>query len=144
MVIPSGPMAAMAMMKGEGEIRGTVKFYPVPCATLVVAELSGLPDKENGFFSIHIHEGADCGGEDYANTGGHFNPEEKSHPSHSGDLPPLMAADGRALLAVETDRFFTEEVIGRTVVIHERGDDLTSQPSGNAGRKIACGVIRWR
>ena len=83
-----------------------------------------------------------CGGADFSDTGGHYNPDAQEHPRHAGDLPPLLSVGGRAFLAVETGRFTPCEVIGRTVVIHGSADDFHTQPSGNAGKKIACGVIR--
>jgi Cu-Zn family superoxide dismutase len=61
---------------------------------------------------------------------------------HAGDLPPLLACNGEAYLAVLTGRFRVKDVMGKTVVIHSRPDDFRSQPSGDAGEKIACGVIR--
>ena len=141
MRIPMGRPEAAACVRGQGEICGTVKFYGTPCGTLVVAEISGLPDNDTGFFAFHIHEGGSCGGVDFAETGGHFNPGGQEHPRHAGDLPPLLSRKGRAFLAVETDRFTPGEVIGRTVVIHQNADDFHTQPSGNSGKKIACGVI---
>lgn len=142
MVIASGPLTAMACVKGVGDLRGTVKFYPVDCGTLIVAEITGLPESDTGFFAFHIHEGNDCGGAGFADTKGHYNPMEQVHPRHGGDLPPLLSEHGRALLAVETRRFNVWEVIGRTVVIHSGPDDFHSQPAGNPGTKIGCGVIR--
>ena len=142
MVIPSGPLAAIACIRGEGKIRGVVKFYPVNCGTLVFAEILELPENLSGFFAIHIHQGDNCGGEGFSGTGGHYNPEDAPHPRHRGDLPLLLSQDGRAVLAAETNRFNVWEVIGKTVVIHSAPDDYRSQPAGNAGRKIACGVIR--
>lgn len=64
------------------------------------------------------------------------------HPDHAGDLPPLMRSNGNAFSAVVTDRFTPSDIVGRTVVIHSNPDDFSTQPSGNAGKKIACGVIR--
>ena len=142
MVIPSGPLAAMACIRGEGQIRGTVKFYPTNCATLVYAQIEGLPPSRTGFFAMHIHEGNRCGGADYSATGGHYHPGAQEHPLHAGDLPPLLSQEGRAQLVVETSRFNPWEIVGRTVVIHSGSDDFQSQPGGNAGRKLACGVIR--
>lgn len=141
MVIPSGPLAAIACIRGEGELRGTVKFYPADCGALIVAEITGLPESDTGFFAFHIHEGVDCGGAGFADTKGHYNPTEQAHPRHAGDLPPLLSQGGRALLAVETKRFTVWEALGRTVVIHSGPDDFHSQPAGNPGRKIGCGVI---
>ena len=108
----------------------------------MTAEVSGLPEHDSGFFAFHIHEGSDCGGTDFSDTGGHYNPDAREHPRHAGDLPPLLSMAGRALLAVETGRFTPCEVVGRTVVIHGSTDDFHTQPAGNAGKKIACGVIR--
>lgn len=143
MIVPSSQLEAMAVLKGKGKLRGTVKLYSVPGGSLVAVEATGLPENGSGFFALHIHEGGNCEGEAFANTLGHYNPEDKEHPNHAGDLPPLLNMGGRAFLAVETDRFFVEEVIGRTAVLHSRPDDFRSQPAGNAGEKIACGVIRW-
>ena len=141
MVIASGPLGAIACIQGEGNLRGTVKFYPVECGTLIYAEITGLPQNDSGFFALHIHEGKRCTGQNFADTLGHYNPEGENHPKHAGDLPPLLNQNGRALLAVETNRFQVWDIIGRTVVIHSNADDFHSQPAGNAGRKIGCGQI---
>ena len=136
----------MAHVSGGGdcpELRGTVRFFPRCGGTLVVADITGLPDSETGFFAFHIHEDDNCGGNGFPNTGGHFNPEGAAHPQHAGDLPPLLSNNGRAYSQVLTVRFRVSDIIGRTVVIHRDPDDFKTQPSGNAGKKIACGVIRW-
>lgn len=136
---------AGAVVKGgtdHPEIKGEVLFYQTARAVLVTARIMGLPKNNSGFFGFHIHEGKDCGGDGFPNTGGHFNSEGALHPSHAGDLPPLLSCGGRAFLQVETDRFRVGDIIGRTVVIHEKTDDFTTQPSGNAGEKIACGEIK--
>ena len=143
MIVPSSQLEAMAVLKGKGRLWGTVKFYSVPGGTLLAVEVNGLPENGSGFFAIHIHEGDSCEGEGFAGSKGHYNPEGKEHPLHAGDLPPLLNMGGRAFLAVETDRFFVESVIGRIAVLHGGADDFHSQPSGNPGEKIACGVIRW-
>lgn len=134
---------AIACLRGGAELpelRGTVKFYRRRCGTLVTAEVSGLPSSQMGFYSFHIHEGGDCG-EGFSDTSGHLNPDKAPHPEHQGDLPPLLSGHGSAFLSVLTDRFRVEDVIGRTVVIHAQPDDFHTQPAGNAGAKIACGVI---
>ncbi len=142
MVISAGRPQAVAWVRGENGLRGSVTFYPVPGGTLVTAELQGLPETESGFFGFHIHEGSGCGGKDYGETGGHLNPQGRPHPQHMGDLPPLLENRGKGFLAVKTGRFRPEDVIGRTVVIHNGPDDFHTQPAGNAGKKIGCGVIR--
>lgn len=123
-------------------IRGTVQFFQRGDGVLVEAEVWGLPRTQTGFFAFHIHEGGSCSGAGFLNTGGHFNPGGREHPDHAGDLPPLLADSGRGYLKVLTTRFRVEEVIGRTVILHGGPDDFHTQPSGNAGEKIACGVIR--
>lgn len=130
---------AVAEVSG-GEIRGNVWFHQLADSVLVTAQLSGLP--RDGFFAFHIHEGGDCGGDGFSDTGGHFNPAGTAHPDHAGDLPPLLSCRGRAYLSVMTDRFCVADVLNRTVVIHSGTDDFRSQPAGDPGTKIACGVIR--
>ncbi len=140
----SGKPAAVAFLQGGSDnkyLQGTVQFYQRRGGVLVVAKVSGLP-RWGGFFGFHIHEGNACTGTDFATTGGHFNPVRMLHPNHAGDLPPLLGCNGNAYMSVETDRFAIRDVIGRTVVIHSDPDDFITQPAGNAGRKIACGVIR--
>ena len=124
------------------DLHGTVRFIPRKDGTLVVAEISGLPATDTGFFAFHIHEGGNCSRLGFPNTGSHYNPDDRDHPLHAGDLPPLLSSDGSACLAVMTDRFRGKDVIGRTVVIHSGPDDFRTQSSGGAGNKIACGVIR--
>lgn len=137
---------AVARISGGVEapqLSGYVQFYQEKGCVLVVARISGLPkESESGFFGVHIHQGKDCSGADFSATEGHYNPAQQMHPKHAGDLPPLLECDGDAFLAVRTDRFSVNEILGRTVVIHSDPDDFSTQPAGNAGRKIACGVIR--
>lgn len=138
--------AAVARVRGETPEgpAGTVSFYPARAGTLVVADIANLPsggDCASGVFGFHIHEGASCGGDGFAETMGHLNNTPCGHPYHTGDLPPLFACGGRAFLAVLTGRFRISDIIGHTVVIHSHPDDFATQPSGNSGAKIACGEI---
>lgn len=155
-------LAAAATMKGSHEypmIRGKVSFYALPGATMVLMQLSGLPqsmpanDTEGGcanpFLGIHIHEGNACtppsnegGMTAFADAGGHLNPQGCPHPSHLGDLPPLMVDSGNALAAIVTSRFTVGQLIGHTVIVHSMADDFRTQPSGDSGARIACGLIR--
>ena len=130
-------------------LRGSVRFYQTPQGVLVLVEVSGLPDRgcrcEDNIFAFHIHSGGSCAGsadEPFSSAQGHYNPERCPHPAHAGDMPPLFSNNGYALQAFLTDRFTVREIIGRTVIIHDDVDDFTSQPAGNAGERIACGVIR--
>lgn len=138
---------AIALMCGGKEapfIFGRVEFYQRDNCVLVVADIGGLPRNDTGFYGFHIHEGTACGTNDFSESGSHYNPKGTVHPKHSGDLPPLMLCGRRAHLEVLTDRFKIADVIGRTVIIHSKPDDFNSQPSGNAGTKIACGIIKIR
>ena len=136
---------AVAKIRGGVEVpklSGCIRFYQQKGCVLIVAEFFGLPrESETGFFGFHIHRGESCSGTDFSETGSHYNPMDQIHPKHAGDLPPLMCCRGNAYLAVKTDRFTVHDIIGKTVVIHSDPDDFHTQPAGNAGRKIACGVI---
>lgn len=125
----------------RGSASGTVRFCQKQEGVLVTAEIRGLPESETGFFALHIHEGTDCSGVGFSDTGAHYNPTGAFHPRHAGDLPPLLSCSGRAYLSVLTNRFRLGDILGRTVVIHSLPDDFRTQPSGAAGEKIACGVI---
>jgi Cu-Zn family superoxide dismutase len=155
--IRSQKPSAKAEMKGgpiAPSVNGTVNFYKAHRGTLVVAEIYNLPDSvapsadKPGVnpFGFHIHEGNTCEignrNDPFMAASGHYNPNNMPHPLHAGDMPVLFANDGYAFLAFYTDRFTPDQVIGRTVIIHQNPDDFRSQPAGNAGKRLACGVIR--
>lgn len=130
-------------------INGNVYFETYKDGVIVTAEVDGLPHfKEccaGNVFAFHIHEGGSCTGNEedvFADVGMHYNPKNCLHPFHAGDLPPLFENNGYAYMSFFTNRFTLEEVIGKAVIIHDKPDDFHSQPSGNAGKKIACGIIR--
>lgn len=131
------------------EIQGNTYFYQTKNGVIVSAEVSGLPTEndicKSPVFGFHIHEGTACTGSEndpFADAMNHYNPKGCPHPFHSGDLPPLFGAKGYAFFAFLTDRFTADEIIGKAIIIHSAPDDFTTQPSGNAGTKIACGVIK--
>lgn len=140
---------AMAWVTGDSaapQLSGLVKFYATPYGgVLVEAEIFGLPDisvpGSTGFYALHIHEHGDCS-QNFTRTGAHYDPAMRPHPDHAGDLLPLMGNQGYAWSAFYDRRFFIPDILGRSVVIHAKRDDFTSQPSGDAGEKIGCGVIR--
>lgn len=134
---------------GYPGISGRVRFYQTNDGAVVYAEVTGLPEGEQPcggeIFGFHIHQGEDCGGGGegaFPHAMGHYDPAGCRHPGHAGDMPPLFGNGGLAVSAFLTDRFTVEEVIGRVVIIHDHPDDFTTQPSGNSGEMIACGVIR--
>lgn len=139
---------AVAWVQGNEtypQLSGLVKFYATPHGgVLVEAEIFGLPNIDemhsSDFYALHIHENGDCSA-DFTKTGDHYNPTNQLHSNHTGDLIPLMGNQGYAWISFYDKRFTVPEIVGRSVVIHGGKDDFTSQPSGNAGKKIACGVI---
>lgn len=134
---------AIARIKGSQEypdIVGTVKFFNTTNGVIVFNDIKGLTQTQTNIFAEHIHQNGECFG-DFESAGAHFNPTDVPHPQHAGDLPPLFSAGGNALSAVLTDRFTLNQIIGKTVIIHENPDDFVTQPSGNSGARIACGII---
>jgi superoxide dismutase, Cu-Zn family len=123
-------------------------------AVSILGEITGLaPGKEHGF---HVHEVGDCSLPDFTSAGEHFNPTKDSHGGpkskarHLGDLPNAKAdKNGRALIdvtvkgpnLVDKDGAPTE-ILGKALVVHAMPDDYKTQPSGNSGARVACGVIR--
>ena len=139
-----GAPAAYARLQGSGDnrgLRGMVRFYQQPGGVLVEVSVRGLPRNKTGFYGFHIHNGRSCLGSVFPYSGTHYNPTNQMHPFHAGDLPSLLGMEGRAYLAVLTDRFSISEILGHTAIIHAEADDFRSQPAGNPGEKIACGVI---
>ena len=129
---------------------GTVSFAQKGDKVVVTARVSGLAPGGHGF---HVHEKGDCSSGDGMSAGGHFNPQGKAHgnPSapdhHAGDMPMLVAdSGGVANLTAELDVIAVgggaADVIGKSVIVHKDPDDFTTQPTGNSGARVACGVIR--
>ena len=129
-------------------VTGTVTFTQTNEGVKVVADIKGLTVGKHGF---HIHECGDCTAADGSSAGGHFNPENKKHGSHAdsirhiGDLGNVEAdATGVAHLEYIDTAIALEgehSIIGRSVIVHKNEDDLKTQPTGNAGGRVACGVI---
>jgi Cu-Zn family superoxide dismutase len=134
----------------DNTVNGVVRFLKTKDGIRVTAQVENLTPGKHGF---HIHTFGDCSAPDAASAGGHFNPLEKEHGSpdadmrHMGDFGNIEADDtGRATLDV-VDTVITLEgpdsIIGRSVIVHAQEDDLTSQPTGAAGARLACGVIGY-
>ena len=107
-------------------------------------KVSGLSPGLHGF---HVHEVGDCSALDASSAKGHFNPTGKPHGSHAGDLPDLTAdASGNARLSTNVPLLTLDDgsmsIMGRAFVVHADPDDHVSQPTGNSGKRVACGVIR--
>jgi Cu-Zn family superoxide dismutase len=140
-------VAVLSPLKGSG-VRGVVTFEAVENGVRVVGDLTGLVPGRHGF---HIHEFGDCSADDGSSAGGHFNPANMPHsmPSsdkrHAGDMGNIEAGgDGKAHIDyVDAVMSLSGEhsIVGHAVIVHEKEDDLKTQPTGNAGARVACGVI---
>lgn len=150
-ILKNNPQAS-ANIKGSNDftkLSGIVNFYPLHDKTLVTAEIEGLPsisgECENAIYGFHIHDGNSCTGNEedpFADAKSHYNRFNCTHPSHSGDLPPLFGTPNNSWMAFLTNRFTIEDIIDKTIIIHSKPDDFHTNPSGNSGSKIACGVIK--
>lgn len=145
------PQAVAHILGSEkyGSLRGVVSFYDIGYAVLVTYSFFGLPYEsgncQHPVLGFHIHEGTSCTGtseDPFADAKTHYNPGNCEHPMHAGDLPPIFVNEGMSWGAVVTSRFSIKEVLGRVVIVHAMPDDFHTQPSGDSGEKIACGIIR--
>jgi Cu-Zn family superoxide dismutase len=149
---PESPRATAQLQPTKGnKTFGEATFEQVGNKVRVVVFVEGLkPDQEHG---LHIHEAGDCSSGDGMSTKGHFNPFGKPHAHHgsaerhAGDLPSLKAnKSGRANVQIDLDIITVTpgpaSIIGRGLIVHAAPDDYKTQPTGNAGARIACGVIQ--
>jgi len=136
-----------SLKDGSQEIKGTVSFTRVEGGIRVVANISGLPPGKHGF---HIHELASCEG-DGSSAGGHFNPNKSAHGGpddkvrHVGDLGNIEADENGNARYDRIDNVINlhgkHSILGRSIMIHSDPDDFKSQPAGNSGSRVACGII---
>lgn len=153
--LPGQQPVAKAMLepRSGSQVSGKVSFTPVGDKLLVEAYVTGLTPGEHGF---HVHEGGDCSAADASGAKGHFNPAGMPHghyhqmhhaQRHAGDLPNLVAdSSGQAYYRTEVTGLQVDGsargLVGRSVIVHADADDYQSQPAGNSGRRVACGVIK--
>ncbi|MCV2354817.1 superoxide dismutase family protein [Paucibacter sp. B2R-40] len=141
-------MASLTPTQGNN-VRGLVMFHEKDGHVMVHAKLSGL--KANAEHGFHLHEKGDCASTDGTSAGGHFNPDGKPHgpqtaDHHAGDMPALKAdangiVDQKFMLHGPTVAAGPASINGRSVIVHIAPDDYATQPTGNSGARIACGVI---
>jgi Cu-Zn family superoxide dismutase len=148
-----GQSAVAALDPTAGNtVKGTIGFEQRGDKVFVDAKVSGLAPGAHGF---HVHEKGDCSAPDGASAGGHFNPTNKPHGNpaspehHAGDMPALVAdASGNASfqgeLAPMSVGAGVTDIVGKAVIVHKDADDYATQPTGNSGARVACGVIRKR
>lgn len=148
---PVAKADAVAMLEARSgsTITGDATFTQEAETVRIIVNVKGATPGEHG---LHIHEKGDCSAADAASAGPHFNPQKMDHggmdqsPRHAGDLGNItVAADGsgrlEAILKGITVTAGEMSVVGRAIVLHEKPDDLRTQPSGNSGARIGCGVI---
>jgi len=130
------------------DVGGIVTFIRTKEGVRIVADVEGLTPGKHGF---HIHEYGDCSSKDGKSAGGHFNPTNKKHGApdaeerHVGDLGNLVADDNGRAHYDRVDKVISltgpNSIIGRGIIVHAGEDDFVTQPTGNAGARVACGVI---
>ncbi|MFW5891173.1 MAG: superoxide dismutase family protein [Halanaerobiales bacterium] len=143
--IRGGPLAP--------KISGRVIVRRMKGGSEVIAEVYNLPPYRRnddraepiGPHGFHIHEFGDCTIGDPENpfmaAGGHWNPDNEPHGNHAGDLPNLFSNNGYSFMRVYSNKFLPMDVRNRSVIIHENPDDFRTQPSGNSGKRLACGIL---
>ena len=148
---------SMVIAKAEAAIEGrsgsalsgSAEFLMNGARVVIIVSVKGAPP---GIHAVHIHEKGDCSATDAMSAGGHFNPggyhhaAPETHGHHAGDLGNLtVGADGNGSVMINSgDLSFAgrTSVIGRAIVVHQNADDFMTQPTGNAGGRIGCGVIQ--
>ena len=149
---PAEPLLATAELAGPpgSTVHGVITFTESGNVVVVHAEISGVPDP--GAHGFHVHDVGDCSAEDFSSAGGHFNPAGAPHAGphdalrHAGDLGNFaVAVDGTGTLDLTTELLTVSvgphSVVGRSVILHAARDDQSTQPTGNSGARIACGVV---
>lgn len=146
-------LSASALMnpKSGSSVSGNINFEQVGASVMMSLQLSGL---EPGTHAVHLHEVGDCSADDATSAGDHWNPTGHAHGEwgknefHLGDIGNLeVDEDGNVNMTFTTDKWTLETgqentIVGKAVIVHEKADDFTSQPSGAAGARISCGVIQ--
>jgi len=149
---PGGETGSVQVKNGQGQTDGTATLTQLSNGVRVILDARGLPPGEKG---VHVHEVGRCEGPAFTSAGGHFNPDKKQHGlqnpggPHAGDLPNItIGSDGTGRLETLTDRISLSagaksvfDADGSAIVIHAAPDDFKTDPTGNSGARIACGVI---
>jgi|SRR5699024_7522136 len=153
----AGKSMAFAQIQGgplAPNLSGRLQITDVPGGAEVCVEVKGLPPYKPakdgkppvGPHGFHIHEHGNCTigdpNDPFKSAGSHWNPTNQPHGNHVGDFPVLFSNDGYARMCFFTNKFKAADTVGKSVIIHENPDDYRTQPSGNSGKMLACGVIQ--
>lgn len=137
--------------KSNSNVTGTASFTEKNGKVTFAAKIAGL---QPGVHAIHIHEKSDCSAADGSSAGGHWNPTFKKHGKwgvdeyHKGDIGNFTADEkGNGTITLTTDEWCigcedaTKDILGKGLIVHQGADDFTTQPTGNAGARVACSAI---
>jgi len=150
---PPGPRATATIEARSGStLSGTAVFTPTAGGVHIVVEVSNAPQ---GIHAVHLHEKGDCSAPDATSAGGHFNPTGMAHGSpdapahHAGDFGNMtVGEDGHGRLELDSTMLTItpgdRSVVGHAIVVHAKADDMQTQPTGNAGGRIGCGVVEQK
>jgi Cu-Zn family superoxide dismutase len=141
---------AVIASKSDSHLTGKATFHAEGGKVTLKVEIAGA---EPGTHAVHLHEKGDCSAADGSSAGGHWNPTSENHgkwaaaPFHHGDIGNVeVGADGKGTLTLTTDLWTIggapeTDVVGKAVIVHAKADDFTTQPTGNAGGRVGCGVV---
>lgn len=142
---------AIIESRSDSHVSGKARFHEVNGKVTLTIKIEGA---EPGTHAVHLHEKGDCAAPDAASAGGHWNPAHEDHgkwaasPFHRGDIGNIeVGADGKGTFTLTTDLWTIggapeTDVIGKGIIIHAKADDFTTQPTGNAGGRVGCGVVQ--
>ncbi len=146
------PTAIAVLHNAEGEEVGFARFVQAKSAVLLTAEVSGV--ERDGPHGFHVHENGVCEPPDFTSAGGHFNPKGTPHgcpdnpERHAGDYGNIEIVEGEGRIADMPSELVTvtpgdTSIVGKAVILHAGTDDCVAQPTGDAGSRLACGVIKF-
>lgn len=150
-------MMAYAQISGSSyapNLKGKVIFRDIPGGTEVCIEVTGLPEytpptdtsPQIGPHGFHLHVAGNCEIGDpenpYQSAGEHYNPTNAPHGNHAGDFPVIFSNNGYSRMCFYTNKFTVFDILNKAVIIHQSPDDYRTEPAGNSGKRIGCGVIK--
>lgn len=150
-------MMAYAKILGSNyapNLKGKVVFRDIPGGVEICIEVTGLPEyteatsdtPQIGPHGFHLHVTGSCEINDpenpFLSAGEHYNPENTPHGNHAGDFPVIFSNNGYSRMCFYTNKFTVFDVLNKAVIIHQSPDDYRTEPAGNSGKRIGCGIIK--